>query len=125
VPYNAKETPNTISPTKVLRNVMALSDYEKRVLHELEYSLFAQDPQFDENLSGRQIRARRHRAVRWSVVAFVLGTGVLVGSFTSSPIVSIFSLVTMFVSSVVLLSNASALYRLRKSPTDKEAVLIN
>jgi hypothetical protein len=104
---------------------MALSDYEKRVLHELEYSLFAQDPQFDENLSGRQIRARRHRAVRWSVVAFVLGTGVLVGSFTSSPIVSIFSLVTMFVSSVVLLSNASALYRLRKSPTDKEAVLIN
>ena len=103
---------------------MALSEYEQKILSELEYSLFAEDPQFGESLSGKRMYAQSRRIVRWGVMSFVAGSVCLVTFFTSLFVLSLLGLVTMFVSSVAALSSASALKRMRKVPTSHPSVRI-
>lgn len=93
---------------------MALTEHEQEILSELEYSLFAQDPQFGESLNGRRMYARTRGVLRWSVAGFVVGAGCLVAFFTSSTVLSLLSLATMFVSSVGVLTCLSALKRMKK-----------
>jgi hypothetical protein len=103
---------------------MALSEYEQKILSELEYSLFTQDPQFGESLSGKRIYARSRRIVRWGVTGFVAGSVCLLTFFTASFALSLVGLALMFVSSVAVVSSVSALKRVRKVPTSHPSVRI-
>lgn len=103
---------------------MALSEHEQKVLSELECSLFTQDPQFGDSLSGKRIHARRRRILRWGAIGFVAGAVCLVTFFTSSIALSLLGLATMFISSVVNLSSVSALRRMKSTRTSHPSVRI-
>jgi hypothetical protein len=103
---------------------MALTEYEKKVLAELEYSLFTQDSQFGDSLSGKRIHAQGRRILRRGVTGFAVGSVCLVSFFTSSSTLSLIGLATMFVSSVVILSNVSSLRRVKGDPTSHPSVRI-
>jgi len=95
---------------------MALTEYEQKVLAELEYSLLTQDPKFGDSLSGKRIHAQGRRILRRGVTGFAVGSVWLVLFFTSSITISLIGLATMFVSSVVILSNVSSLRSVRGIP---------
>jgi dolichyl-phosphate-mannose--protein O-mannosyl transferase len=103
---------------------MALSQHEQKILSQLEYSLFAEDPRFGESLSGKRIYDRSRRIVRWGVMSFVTGSLCLVLFFTSSFALSLLGLATMFISSIAVLSSASALNRVRRIPSSHPSVRI-
>lgn len=101
---------------------MALSEHERKVLSELEYSLFAQDPHFGESLNGNRICARRRRVLRWGVMSFVCEAICLITSFTSSIIVSFVSLAMLIVSSIAMATNARGLKWIEKVPSSHPSV---
>jgi len=103
---------------------MALSEYEQKILAELEYSLFTQDPQFGDSLSGKRIHAQRRRNLRRGVIGFIVGSVCLVSFLTSSIALSLIGLATMFVSSVLILSSVCALRRIRNVPAAHPSVRI-
>lgn len=101
---------------------MALSEYEQKVLSELEYSLFAQDPHFEEGLNGKRIFDQRRRILHWGLTTFFIGSVCLVTFFTSSTLISLLSLATMFVSSIAVLSSLRTLKRVRNAPSSYPSV---
>jgi dolichyl-phosphate-mannose--protein O-mannosyl transferase len=101
---------------------MALSEYERKVLSELEHSLFAQDPQFGESLNGNRIGVRRRRVLRWGVMSFLCGAVCLITSFTSSMILSFISLAILIASSIVIVTHARGLKWIEKVPSSHPSV---
>ncbi|HVA51944.1 MAG TPA: DUF3040 domain-containing protein [Acidimicrobiales bacterium] len=103
---------------------MALTEHEQEILSELEFSLFAQDPEFGERLSGSRIHAHHRGALRCGVTGFVVGSVSLVAFFASSIIFSFVSLAVMFFSGVTVLTSLGALRRLRKPHSKHPSVPI-
>jgi hypothetical protein len=103
---------------------MALTEYERKVLAELEFSLFTDDPQFGDSLSGKRIHDQGRRNLRRGVTGFVVGSVCLVSFFTTSIVLSVIGLATMFVSLVAILSNVSSLRRVKMAPTAHPSVRI-
>ncbi|HVB52395.1 MAG TPA: DUF3040 domain-containing protein [Acidimicrobiales bacterium] len=103
---------------------MALSEHEQKVLSELECSLFIEDPQFSDSLSGKRILSQKRRTLRWGAIGFVAGSVGLVTFFTSSIALSLLGLATMFISSVLTLSSVSALRRMKSTRTSHPSVRI-
>lgn len=56
---------------------MPLSDEEARLLHQLEQSLAAEDPDFASTLRGSKFMARNRRVAVLSVLGFIAGVVVL------------------------------------------------
>ena len=56
---------------------MPLSDEEARLLHQLEQSLAAEDPDFASTLRGSKLLAKSKRLAVLSALGFVAGLGVL------------------------------------------------
>jgi hypothetical protein len=54
-----------------------LSDEEARLLHQLEQSLAAEDPDFASTLRGSKLLAKSKRLAVLSALGFVIGLGVL------------------------------------------------
>ena len=57
---------------------MPLSDHEQRILEEIERRLVAEDPKFAREVSAGVAQGAALRKVKRSVVAFVLGFGLLI-----------------------------------------------
>ncbi|HUS20745.1 MAG TPA: DUF3040 domain-containing protein [Aeromicrobium sp.] len=58
---------------------MPLSDEEARLLHQLEQSLAADDPDFASTLRGSKLLAKSKRVATLSIVGFLVGLGLLFG----------------------------------------------
>lgn len=56
---------------------MPLSDEEARLLHQLEQSLAAEDPDFASTLRGSKLLAKSKRTATLSTVGFLAGLGLL------------------------------------------------
>ena len=56
---------------------MPLSDEEARLLHQLEQSLAAEDPDFASTLRGSKLLAKSKRLAVLSALGFVVGLGVM------------------------------------------------
>jgi hypothetical protein len=56
---------------------MPLSDEEARLLHQLEQSLAAEDPDFASTLRGSKLLAKSKRVATISIVGFLAGIGLL------------------------------------------------
>lgn len=56
---------------------MPLSDEEARLLHQLEQSLAAEDPDFASTLRGSKLLAKSKRLAALAVLGFVAGLGLL------------------------------------------------
>ena len=58
---------------------MPLSDEEARLLHQLEQSLAAEDPDFASTLRGSKLLAKSRRVATLSIVGFLGGLALLFG----------------------------------------------
>ena len=52
---------------------MPLSDEEARLLHQLEQSLAAEDPDFASTLRGSKLLAKSKRVATFSIIGFLAG----------------------------------------------------
>jgi hypothetical protein len=86
-------------PTRIEeRGAMPLSEHEQKVLTELEASLSTQDSHFGDSLSGISACTEKRRNSWSTVVGFIAGVLCLVTFFTSSIVIGLVGLATMFVS---------------------------
>jgi hypothetical protein len=63
---------------------MPLSDEEARLLHQLEQSLAAEDPDFASTLRGSKLLAKSKRVATLSIIGFVAGIGLLFGGVVTA-----------------------------------------
>jgi len=62
---------------------MPLSDEEQKILQEIEAELHASDPDLVEQVSRTTLYRHAARAIKWAVLAFLLGLGLMVSTFTA------------------------------------------
>ncbi len=63
---------------------MPLSDEEARLLHQLEQSLAAEDPDFASTLRGSKLLAQSKRVATLSIVGFLAGLGLMFGGVVTA-----------------------------------------
>ncbi|MCL4434197.1 MAG: DUF3040 domain-containing protein [Actinobacteria bacterium] len=84
---------------------MPLSEHEQRILHELEQALFNEDPQFADRVQSETVYSHAGRYLKWSIVLFLLGLGIVIGTFTFSVPLAFFGFVVMLGSAVSIEAN--------------------
>jgi len=76
---------------------MPLSDEEARLLHQLEQSLAAEDPDFASTLRGSKLLAKSKRVATLSIVGFLVGLGLLFGGVVMArTLLGVLGFVVMF-----------------------------
>ncbi|MGC8462843.1 MAG: DUF3040 domain-containing protein [Acidimicrobiales bacterium] len=90
---------------------MPLSEHEQRILHELERSLYQEDPAFAERVRSETVYRHAGRHCVWSAFAFVASFLFMIFTFSSSVAVGFLGVVAMFLSAVVFANNARRLGR--------------
>jgi len=85
---------------------MPLSEHEQRILAQLEESLSKEDPRFAKSVRETTVYTHSGRRVRWGAAGFVGGLVLLLVYFASNIESGMFCVVIMFVSAVVVESNA-------------------
>ena len=63
---------------------MPLSNEEQKILREIEAQLNASDPDLVEQVSRTTLYRHAAHAIKWAVLAFVFGLGLMVVTFTAS-----------------------------------------
>ncbi len=84
---------------------MPLSEHEQRVLHELEQALVQQDPAFADRVRSENVYRYAGRYLKWSVLGFLVGLGVMIAFFTTSVAVGFIGVLIMFASLVMFWTN--------------------
>ncbi|HLH27991.1 MAG TPA: DUF3040 domain-containing protein [Acidimicrobiales bacterium] len=85
---------------------MPLSEHEQRILHELEQSLYQQDPDFAERVRSETVYRHAGRYCIWSALVFVAALVFMFFTFSSSVFLGFLGVVVMFLSGVVFANNA-------------------
>jgi hypothetical protein len=85
---------------------LPLSEHEQRVLHELEQSLYQQDPEFAERVRSETVYRHAGRYCIWSAVVFIASLLFMVFTFSRSVVVGFIGVVMMFLSAAVFVKNA-------------------
>ena len=85
---------------------MPLSDHEQRILHELEESLYREDPAFAERVRSETVYRHAGRYCIWSALVFVAALVFMFLTFSSSVVLGFLGVVIMFLSAVVFANNA-------------------
>ena len=84
---------------------MPLSEEEARLLHQLEQSLAAEDPDFASTLRGSKLFAHNRRIALMSALGFVIGIVVMFsGVMVPSVILGVLGFVMMLVSAYMFLN---------------------
>jgi len=83
-----------------------LSEHEQRILHELEQSLYQQDPDFAERVRSETVYRHAGRYCIWSALVFVAALVFMFFTFSSSVFLGFLGVVVMFLSGVVFANNA-------------------
>lgn len=84
---------------------MPLSEHEQRVLQELEQALYQHDPAFADRVRNETVYRHAGRYLKWSVLGFVVGLGVMIAFFTESVAVGFLGVLIMFASLVTFWTN--------------------
>ncbi|HTZ08229.1 MAG TPA: DUF3040 domain-containing protein [Acidimicrobiales bacterium] len=84
---------------------MPLSEHEQRVLHELEQALYKDDPAWADRVRSETVYRYSGRYVKWSVVGFVVGLGVMLYTFTSNVVLGFLGVLIMFGALVTFWTN--------------------
>jgi hypothetical protein len=83
-----------------------LSEHEQRILHELEQSLYQEDPDFAERVRSETVYRHAGRYCIWSALVFVAALVFMFFTFASSLALGFVGVVVMFLSGVVFANNA-------------------
>ena len=79
---------------------MPLDDREQRILEEIERRFYQDDPRLAESVRDARLATSSSRNLRWALVGFVVGAGLMLGFFMSQTIVALIGFAAM-VGSVV------------------------
>ncbi|HEV3131386.1 MAG TPA: DUF3040 domain-containing protein [Acidimicrobiales bacterium] len=85
---------------------MPLSEHEQRILHELEQSLYHEDPEFAERVRSETVYRHAGRYCIWSALVFVAALVFMILTFSRSVVLGFIGVVVMFLSGVVFANNA-------------------
>jgi hypothetical protein len=85
---------------------LPLSEHEQRILHELEQSLYQEDPDFAERVRSETVYRHAGRYCIWSALVFVAALVFMFFTFSSSVFLGFVGVVVMFLSGVVFANNA-------------------
>ncbi len=85
---------------------MPLSEHEQRILHELEQSLYQEDPGFAERVRSETVYRHAGRYCIWSALVFVAALVFMFLTFSRSVVLGFIGVVVMFLSGVVFANNA-------------------
>jgi hypothetical protein len=88
---------------------LPLSEHEQRILHELEQSLYQEDPGFAERVRSETVYRHAGRYCIWSALVFVAALVFMFLTFSRSVILGFIGVVVMFLSGVVFANNARRL----------------
>ena len=80
---------------------MPLSEHEQRILHELEQSLYQEDPDFAERVRSETVYRHAGRYCIWSALVFVIALVFMFFTFATSLVLGFIGVVVMFLSGVV------------------------
>ena len=90
---------------------MPLSEDEQRILQEIEAQFYATDPQLAQQVSETTLYRHAARTIRWSILGFVAGFIVLVGSFASSLLLGFAGFLAMLACAFIIERNVRKLGR--------------
>lgn len=79
---------------------MPLDDREQRILEEIERRFYQEDPRLAASVRDARLATASTRHVRWAILGFVAGAGLMLGFFTSQTVVALLGFAAM-VASVV------------------------
>ena len=85
---------------------MPLSEHEQRILHELEQSLYQEDPGFAERVRSETVYRHAGRYCIWSALVFVVALVFMFLTYSRSVVLGFVGVVVMFLSGVVFANNA-------------------
>lgn len=85
---------------------MPLSEHEQRILHELEQSLYQEDPEFAERVRSETVYRHAGRYCIWSALVFVAALVFMLFTFARSTVLGFVGVIVMFLSGVVFANNA-------------------
>jgi Protein of unknown function (DUF3040) len=85
---------------------LPLSEHEQRILHELEQSLYQEDPGFAERVRSETVYRHAGRYCIWSALVFVAALVFMFLTFSRSVVLGFVGVVVMFLSGVVFANNA-------------------
>lgn len=85
---------------------MPLSEHEQRILHELEQSLYQEDPGSAERVRSETVYRHAGRYCIWSALVFVAALVFMILTFSRSVVLGFVGVVVMFLSGVVFANNA-------------------
>ncbi len=85
---------------------MPLSEHEQRILHELEQSLYQEDPDFAERVRSETVYRHAGRYCIWSALVFVAALVFMFFTFSRSVVLGFAGVIVMFLSGVVFANNA-------------------
>ncbi len=85
---------------------MPLSEHEQRILHELEQSLYQEDPDFAERVRSETVYRHAGRYCIWSALVFLAALIFMLFTFSRSVVLGFAGVVVMFLSGVVFANNA-------------------
>lgn len=85
---------------------MPLSEHEQRILHELEQSLYQEDPDFAERVRSETVYRHAGRHCVWSALVFVAALVFMFFTFASNIYLGFTGVIVMFLSGVVFANNA-------------------
>jgi Protein of unknown function (DUF3040) len=85
---------------------LPLSEHEQRILHELEQSLYQEDPGFAERVRSETVYRHAGRYCIWSALVFVAALVFMVLTFSKSVVLGFVGVVVMFLAGVVFANNA-------------------
>jgi hypothetical protein len=86
--------------------LLPLSEHEQRILHELEQSLYQEDPGFAERVRSETVYRHAGRYCIWSALVFVAALVFMILTFSRSVVLGFVGVVVMFLSGVVFAKNA-------------------
>jgi len=85
---------------------LPLSEHEQRILHELEQSLYHEDPEFAERVRSETVYRHAGRHCIWSALVFIAALVFMLFTFSRSVVLGFAGVVVMFLSGVVFANNA-------------------
>jgi hypothetical protein len=85
---------------------LPLSEHEQRILHELEQSLYQEDPGFAERVRSETVYRHAGRYCIWSALVFIAALVFMILTFSRSVVLGFAGVVVMFLAGVVFANNA-------------------
>jgi hypothetical protein len=74
---------------------MPLDDREQRILDEIERQFYQEDPDLAETVRKTSLEAVSRRNLKWAILGLIVGTGLMLGFFTSYTLVALVGFVVM------------------------------